>query len=223
MGGVLTVRFFLFISLFCLLAACGVEQPPDTKVAASSLPIIPYASPTPTPLLPGQKPDLTGTWNQACTQTITNGTVQGSSTAKLVVGSGVHVSTSVGYQSANCTGPSATVTITSNATIGNLLTSPAQSFELTKTVTSATLTPNSSLAASGMNLLGVCGLSGWQSGMAKDITGLNCFGTTVFANDFQIIQLAGSYLYMGLRDLGHDGSTLATRPIALDPTPYIKQ
>ena len=99
--------------------------------------------------------------------------------------------------------------------------------------TKVTVTPKQDDITNAMNKLpslpgtngGFCGAQDWSNGKANDITSdfgaLNCVGLgqgKIGVTSYDIVNTANGQLHFGLASPGHDKSTPAQRPTAVDPT-----
>lgn len=82
--------------------------------------------------------------------------------------------------------------------------------------------------AEALNFIEYCGFHDWQTGISKDVTGLQCSDFTVPASGEKIYSVIeyneagplGSELYLGIPSIFRDGKTPETRHDQTDIWPY---
>ncbi|UYL07396.1 hypothetical protein B9G69_010100 [Bdellovibrio sp. SKB1291214] len=163
-----------------------------------------------------------GTWITGCSYSGTS-SIYGINTARFAGGSFYQSATAYG---AGCTSGIAKMEITGTYSIGSKLATSG-SVELDLKVATLTLTPLNSTLVSNYNNLTYCGYSDWAIGVAKDVAGRTCDGSTQAAvgemiydiyniNQYSIpeFNIVQGNLSFGYNHSSHDGKTPAKRPEA---------
>lgn len=173
--------------------------------------------------------DLVGTWLSACEPQGPFGIIElVGEKHELVFGvvPGDVVKTVHRYQKPDCTEPLYRLDI--GATYSAVGDSPDVdgADNINYTVHDAKLTPSSEAAAGVLNDAKMCGATDWQSGVAKEITGVDCLGKKFSEGQviFDIYDEEDGNLYVGKSSFFRDGDTSDSRPGALDREhPLVKQ
>lgn len=107
---------------------------------------------------------------------------------------------------------------------GTSISTPAGATSIDATVTAITAVAHTSAAATGFNTGTTCGYSDWAVGVAKNMVGKTCFGTTwTLATSYNVYKISGTALTMGDTSGSNDGSTAAKRPTTYESSSYTKQ
>jgi hypothetical protein len=166
---------------------------------------------------------LQGTWSQACIgftlgseslytmQSISFTNSSYTLVGKLYTSSGCASSGYVGLVSAS--GP---------FTLGADATEPATATDLNLSFTTATLTPESSIAVSLLNFEKVCGISNWAVNVPKTLSAGCIPSVAAGAELFTVAQITSGNLFLGEIPSGggNNGTSAASRIDTLGATPY---
>lgn len=162
-----------------------------------------------------------GTWKTAC-QSISSGGYQ-INTASFSGGQFVQGSSI--YATSSCASAAAKMEIKGTYVIGDKISPTSNSVMIDETLSSFKMTLYDSSAVSSYNSATYCGYSDWAVGVAKDIAGRNCGGSTaptvgevnydiyiVWPYSIPSMGIVQGALNFGYNDTTYDGSTPAKRP-----------
>lgn len=174
-----------------------------------------------------------GNWYADCEY---DGTSYQTRTTSFVAGSYTHVTTH--YSDSSCLQKALDLGETGTYTIGGQVPN-ASRYELDRTLTSLTITPQNSTAVTNYNTSSLCGFSDWAIGVTKNVTGLNCGGDYLPAAGLKYYDvfiiwpysvpatpgypgtgITAGTLNFGYTDSTNDGSTPAKRPTSLTSPDY---
>ena len=88
----------------------------------------------------------------------------------------------------------------------------------------ALITPESELIANAFIQNRLCGLTEWKSGVAVDVTGLECQGSVILEKPsyyYDLIKETPEGIYLGKPSEELNGSTPESRPVEFEETLYV--
>jgi hypothetical protein len=159
--------------------------------------------------------DIVGSWGTACISR--EFTTKNSITFKA---DGTFEQEGDGFFDSGCASQAASAKTRGTYSVGEEGPVGSGQHALNFRVGTATLTLLTNAAAVGANLVRTCGLTGWQAGVARDITGRDCGSTGKIPERngvlYDILRLRGGELVFGKSTSSLDRMATQRRPTSYD-------